>query len=347
MTNERAEAALRRLIEDAKQAAPPRIDADRLEAALMQKVAATPRPAPTSRRVVPVVLALAAAALGAALLVHRTPRTSVPTSETPTATRTDSVNGDGLSVGARVSSSASAVTVVHAGHVTWELAPEGTALVERTGEIVEIALERGTVSAQVTKSDKPESFAVRVENTRVAVHGTRFRVERLEHTVRVVVDEGVVGVGPVSGPSFDLRAPSNAVVSFDGVRQDGTAGGGAPKPVEVAEAAPRPRPSASTPVEEKPAPERAAEGPGPGLDRVISAVRHCLSTNTVAGGDLRVTVRTRMSLRVLASGHAAEARFDPPLSPRVQTCVDSQVGSIGFSVSNGGFAVDRVIELER
>jgi hypothetical protein len=83
------------------------------------------------------------------------------------------------------------------------------------------------------------------------------------------------------------------------------------------------------------------------VERVIQAVRRCLSENTVAGGDLRVSVRTHMSLKVQATGHVGEVLFDPPLAPAVKACVDARVGSIGFVASHGGFAIERVIELDR
>jgi hypothetical protein len=54
-----------------------------------------------------------------------------------------------------------------------------------------------------------------------------------------------------------------------------------------------------------------------------------------------------MSLRVRANGHVGEAVFDPPLAPPVQSCVDAEVGAIAFAPSPGGFAIDRVIELDR
>jgi hypothetical protein len=167
------------------------------------------------------------------------------------------------------------------------------------------------------------------------------------------VDEGVVAVGPLEGPSFEVRAPGSTEVTFDGLREDAAKGG----PAEAEAVSPtQPAPLASS----KPkatslrtdggnaaslrAPDASA---APNVERVITAVRHCLAAHTVASGDLRVSVRTRMSLRVRANGHVGEALFDPPLAPPVQSCVDAEVGAIAFAPSQGGFAIDRVIELDR
>src|SRR5204862_6781864 len=106
------------------------------------------------------------------------------------------------------------------GHVTWTLDSNSKAHIEQIGPLVAVSLDQGALTASVVRSPRPESFAVRVEHTRVAVRGTAFRVVRLENSVRVEVSEGTVGVGPLAGPSFDVTAPATATVTLDGVRTD-------------------------------------------------------------------------------------------------------------------------------
>jgi hypothetical protein len=54
-----------------------------------------------------------------------------------------------------------------------------------------------------------------------------------------------------------------------------------------------------------------------------------------------------MSLRIQASGRVGEAVFTPPLAPNVRRCVDDSVGAMRFPSSPNGFAVDKVLDLER
>jgi hypothetical protein len=360
MTEDRAEIALRRLIEEARRGATPELEWDAIEAKILAGAKRTvPGAAPRSRRVswlaAAALAALAALGAGAAMLLKpsapassEAPRQEAVATAAP-ALPVGNMDGDALAAGALVTSSSDPIVVNHAGHVTWTLAPEGVARVESVGDVIELSLDRGTLSAHVTKSKMPESFVVRVEKTRIAVHGTSFRVERLAKAVHVEVEEGVVAVGPLGGTAFEVRAPSSVLVSFDGVRVDPRRASGPAAPVmgglgagTLAESVAGNQPEKAEATHEESAPSEP-----PGVERVIQAVRRCLSENTVAGGDLRVSVRTRMSLRVQASGHVGEALFAPPLAPPVQHCVDAHVGSIGFFASHDGFALDRVIELER
>jgi hypothetical protein len=258
------------------------------------------------------------------------------------------LNGDELTPGAVVTSGAEPVVVEHRGHVTWTLSPESTAHVESVGDVVSLAIDRGEVSAEVVKSPKPESFVVRVERTRVAVHGTQFRVTRLSDSVRVEVQEGVVGVGPVGRPGFELRAPGAATLSFDGIRTDVSAAVGhdpSPTPAPVKRAAQSIRPKAAyfAPIE----PDGLPRGALVGVEQIVSSVEKCLRENTVAADDLHVSVETRLTLRVDPKGSVGEAVFAPPLAPNVGACVDQAIGAIGFPRSKGGFVAYRVLELHR
>jgi hypothetical protein len=372
----RPEPALDRLVAEARREPLPELDWEAVEATLLPRLGEAPRYEQTRQRsyLGPVALALAAAALAgaaAAFVVNgpapEAPRATVAQApeSTHAARAADTIDGDALTVGERLRADANHLVVEHSQHATWTLEPGGDAHIEQLGSVVRIALDRGAVSARVVKSPQPESFVVRVEGTRIAVHGTAFRVVRLGSTVRVEVTEGVVGVGPVGGPSFDVVAPSSATTTLDGVRTDrrhaarDTGGKNAERPrtgaAEVA-AAGEPEPEApeeaasATPAEGTPqvsARAPRASGSAPSADGIIAAVRRCFREQTVASGDLHISVSTQMALRIQASGRVGEAVFTPPLAPGVRRCVDESVGAMKFDASPDGFAIDRVLELER
>jgi hypothetical protein len=374
--------ALDRLVAEARREQTPEIDWDAMEASLLPRLGQPARFAPVARSRTrrPVMLALAAAALtgiaaaAVGIVNHQRPETPPAVTAALQAPQTPShvasaKNGNALAVGDVVLADTVPVVVEHAGQATWTLEPDSAAHLEELGGVIRVALDRGVLSAKVQKSPRPESFVIRVEGTRVAVHGTAFRVVRLGHGVRVEVTEGVVGVGPLHGPSFDVAAPASATTTFEGVRADPrhAARSIATRPSERArELAEAPAPEEAATEPEAPAEPEAAElgadnatgGPGfaarapressslPSPDGVVDAVRRCFREQTVANGDLHVTVSTQMSLRIQASGRVGEAVFTPPLAPTVRRCVDDSVGAMKFASSTSGFAVDRVLVLE-
>jgi len=352
---DRASDALERLVEEARGEGVPDVDWDAIEASLMKRAAETPRaPAPSRVRTLPMLLAAAAVLSIGAFVVLRghealpdgAPREPSAEREVPRLRLT--LNGDELAPGAVVTSGAEPVVVEHRGHVTWTLSPESSAHVESVGDVVSLAIDRGQVSAEVVKSPNPESFVVRVERTRVAVHGTRFRVSRLSDTVRVEVQEGVVGVGPLGRPGFELRAPDAATLTFDGVRTDAAAAAGR-EPSSAAAIAKKgphsvhPKTAYFAPVE----PDGLPRGALAGVEQVVSSVERCFRENTVTADDILVSVETRLTLRVDPNGVVGEAVFAPPLAPSVGACVDAAIGTIGFPRSEGGFVAYRVLELTR
>jgi hypothetical protein len=347
---------LDRLVDEARSQEVPAVDWDGLEASLMKRATETPRaPAPRRTRTLPLLLAAAAVfSIGAFVVVRG--REVLPDGATrgQSAEREvprvrHALNGNELAPGAVVTSGAEPVVVEHRGHVTWTLSPESTAHVESVGDVVSLAIDRGQVSAEVVKSPKPESFVVRVERTRVAVHGTQFRVSRLSDSVRVEVQEGVVGVSPVGRPGFELRAPDAATLTFDGVRTDVSAATGleqSPPTAAPAKRGPqnaRPKTAYFAPIE----PDGLPRGALAGVEQVVSSVERCLKENTVAADDLRVSVETRLTLRVDPKGSVGEAVFAPPLAPSVGACVDQAIGTVAFPRSEGGFVAYRTLELSR
>ena len=252
------------------------------------------------------------------------------------------------------------VAVGHDGLVVWTLAPFGRALVRSLGDHGvghTVALERGAIRAEVTPRDPAagivESFAVEVETTRVAVHGTAFSVTRVKEDGRVLVDveHGSVAVGPTGqagitqgtlliGPrraSFALdrggdarflpppdvdASPLGAVSTSAGVASvDPGASLGAPRgaasegPVAALPHATAER--ASTPPAS--APPRLALPLT--VEGVSARLTGCFEqTYGKSSGAVDVSVSSTLRLVLTTEGAVKEARFDPPLKPAFQDC---------------------------
>lgn len=352
---EQLERALAELVDETKaETTPQHVDWDATEAALMRRVQGGPismvRERATYGRWV-AVLAAATVAAGALFWVHETHVAPVAAQSTAKATEPAELphwlDGDAMGAGAVVASDDREVVVEHRERATWTLAPKSNALVESTGDVITVALNQGSVSAHVVKSPRPESFVVRVEKTRIAVHGTRFRVDRLGTAVHVELTEGVIAVGPVGGPEIELFAPSNATLSLDGVRLDtpATSPRATTKPSEGSSAqAAKDAAKAGAALAENVSPEEKAKGDA---ERAMTdGIRACLAESAVSRGDLRVSVETRMAVRVLGNGHVEQASFAPPLSPAVRRCADAVLAPIVFPPSDDGFAIEQAFQLD-
>jgi hypothetical protein len=123
---------------------------------------------------------------------------------------------------------AARVTVERPGKVTFVLEHGTRTVVEHVQGALVLALERGSVEAQVVPVAWGEAFAVDVGHARVAVHGTHLRVERQRASAGpmrsgdlVVVDlsEGVVSVGEAprigSTSGVLVTAPAHAEFAAD------------------------------------------------------------------------------------------------------------------------------------
>ena len=93
----------------------------------------------------------------------------------------------------------------------------------RPGALI-LALERGAVEAQVVPVAAGEAFAVDVEGSRVAVHGTHLRVARDGERVVVDLNEGVVSIGeaPRTGSVLGTLVNAPAHVEFTAADAAGT-----------------------------------------------------------------------------------------------------------------------------
>jgi hypothetical protein len=145
------------------------------------------------------------------------------------------VNGKPAAVGATLrlddvveARGAARATVERSGKVTFMLERGTRTVVEHVRGALVLALERGSVEAQVVPVLRGEAFAVDVGHARVAVHGTHLRVERQHGNAGpsrsgdlVVVDlsEGVVSVGQAprigSTTGILVTAPAHAEFAAD------------------------------------------------------------------------------------------------------------------------------------
>ncbi|HMJ10747.1 MAG TPA: FecR domain-containing protein [Polyangiaceae bacterium] len=178
---------------------------------------------------------------------------------------TSPLDGNALAAGDRVQTRALPIRVQHRSHSGWVLAADSAATVLSVGDVVTLRLDAGTLHAEVTPAERPESFIVHAGGTRVAVHGTRFKVQRRHGRVLVRVTEGVVVVSPLrdSGPADErwlLRAPSRGDFSEDGSAGHVIASEGASAAAPLQRSRPARRPQVRAPVQTPPI-AREAEQP--------------------------------------------------------------------------------------
>lgn len=368
--------ALDRLILEMRNEASPDLDWDRVEARLLRE----PKPVPQSafaqvlgRLRLPAAGLVAVGAVAAAVLMHRP--APVP-GELVAKVSTQPLDGDHLAVGTHLTAGAHALVVKHAGRAQWTLEPHASASVTDVGEFLTLELVSGALSARVVPNPKPETFAVESGGTRVAVHGTAFRVERAGERVLVEVSEGTVAVEPKgshSSPAFLLRRDSRGNFALDG--HTGTVEGNASAVVqdgatrsrrEVANNsahAPLPRPAKSgavpSPAGANPASAPATNGAAAtlpvqpsisdieaGVSSAIVLMNGCFHDKTHSGGN-RVSASTGVTLAVSPDGSVHSVTFAPPLAPAVEDCAVTGLRTLTFASSREGVTFTRVVELSR
>ncbi|WP_437924388.1 FecR domain-containing protein [Sorangium sp. So ce291] len=224
----------------------PRWDAIERELfARIEKPAPIRRVAPPQRSPLGRALGFAAAAAAIAFAILAAGRSAPPVVATSTPPRARDVaeipraaGGAGMAgdldfralrPGDSVETAAYSVSFTDVGSVRWTLLPNSRAVVRAVGTAGVghvIALERGSVRADVvTRAPEEglvEAFAVEVDGTRVAVHGTLFTVTRLDGRVEVDVEHGTVAVGSAAYRGATtarlLVGPSRGTFSLDGGR---------------------------------------------------------------------------------------------------------------------------------
>jgi hypothetical protein len=316
---------------------------------------------------------LVAAAAVATIVMARRPA-PVPAKQTAKLNNTP-LNGDQLALGTRLTAGNQPLVVEHRGRAQWTLEPHATALVTDAGEFLTVKLESGALSAAVVPNPKPETFAVEVEGTRVAVHGTAFRVERAGERVQVEVSEGTVAVeasGTHSAPAFLLRRNSRGSFALDGhtgsVEGNASAvvaDGGGPQShrtlAKVALIAPATRTHQSSPAVQPAKPEVSAEPvvqaqslpvqPSisdieSGVSSALELMNRCFHDETRTTGN-RISASTALTLSVTGDGSIQSVTFAPPLAPAVEDCAVSGLRPLTFTRSVEGVTFTRLLELSR
>jgi len=240
--------------------------------------------------------------------------------------------------------------------VTWLIEERSRVEVEHVQLPLVLALSKGAVEAQVAPVDHGEAFAVDIDGVRVAVHGTHLRVSREGGHVVVDLTEGVVAVGaiPSSGLTEGSVVTAPAHVEFDTGDLAGSlhldhAAASIRTPIPLGSRSDTVHTSLREgvpPVEKQPAgarPNAGNLGGGPGGpggssrpedarpgDTIAKGVRACVASQ-LRGGTVRVTVSSKLSLKVSDDGSVYFARFNPPLAPEAQECASRIIYKTRFA----------------
>lgn len=355
--SDRREAQLRRLVREARDEGPAELEWEALEERLLK---AAQRATPTTRRsAYPLAWAgLAVAAAGALWLVTQQAPVAAPQARPAIVEAIAPLRKSGteLAAGSRVTAEEREVSIDHPGKATWTLGASSSAVLSEKGERIGVRLERGSLLVKAVANPSAETFVVEAAGTRVAVHGTVFRVALEGGRVIVKVREGAVAVGPIGAvPAFFLKAPAHGDFAADG--RSGSIDG---RPLGETEErlaqplrlTPPPAPSASgraappAGTDELPA-EPSISDIEAGIARIVDVTSDCFSRNTKSAEGVQITVRTALSLQIVSSGGVSDVDFQPPLSPDVEQCAASSISEVTFSASKQGAKVTRMLELKR
>lgn len=204
------------------------------------------------------------------------------------------------------------------GVVAWTLSPGSAAIVDTTSVPHTIHLTRGRVDAEVNpnRPGQPlEAFAVIAGETRVAVRGTVFSVERKADRVSVSVARGKVAVGATGSAD-----PPHLVVSPDSADFALTSGKRLTQ-AEPLRIRPQSQPSGESSEAEpaRPAPEHVLLTVGEARAKMLGCLQGALGR--AASSEPKITVRSEVTVVTDANGDVSIVRFSPPLRPDLQqTC---------------------------
>ncbi len=231
-----------------------------------------------------------------------------------------------------------------------------------TGGTLVLTLEQGAVEARVVPVATGQAFAVDIEDSRVAVHGTHFRVARTGERVAVDLSEGVVSIGQLlkggALPATLVAAPAHAdfvTTNVPGTLTVTHEPSALRTPVAIRSAvsiAATARPQAPRTRTETPS-TRAASGEA-GADRpemhtgqaappaaaprsdadvevdLANAVRACMAERPHAENVI-VVVRTVLLLDLSTDGSVRSARFEPPVARDVNECATKSIYKTHFA----------------
>ncbi len=264
-----------------------------------------------------------------------------------------------LSAGDVIESVGAELAFAESGLVVWTLAAHSRArvLADVGGGHHRIALLEGQVRAEVVPVDPArgivESFAVDVERTRVAVHGTEFVVEKRAGELVVTVEHGTVTVGSAATEGTTaghlLVGPAKGVFSDDGARSAtmlpyGEQADATPPSKEVVDStAPTTEESAAA---RKVASSRINSGPARSavvaqdmkstpepktspaitVETLRAGLSRCFDKTYEHGsGEVALSVETTLHVGVREDGTIESARLSPPLKPAFQACAGSVI----------------------
>ncbi len=250
-----------------------------------------------------------------------------------------------VGIGSVVEARGGTVTVQRPGKVTLRLEDASRIRITQLDETFAISLDRGAIGAQIVPVATGVAFAVDVDRARVAVHGTRFRLQRDDPRETLDLTEGVVSIEDLpSAASAFVTAPahadfvsSDAVRSLvvtrrlgaerDAVRSEAESGaqaatspslskidrGASDALADIGAGRHEPRPTTSPTAEaDRPAATDAAS-------ILAAAVRECLA-NRPRAENVTVVVHSTLYLEAAEDGVVQSARFDPPVAPDVNAC---------------------------
>jgi hypothetical protein len=339
-----AERALDRVVAEARAERGPELDWDRIAARLDEEPRMPDALRAPSRGLRPALLLAAAAVLlviGWFAAGGRAP-IALPTEPDPALRALD---GDAIAAGSPVDANANDVSVEHAGRAKWTLERGGHATVRSEGGVVLVKLDRGALVARVVPSLRRETFVVEAAGTRVAVHGTAFRVALTKDRVDVSVDEGVVLVGsrehPGSGQS--LTANQRSAFTLSGAPLTGELSAREPASPRVADR--RLTPSSNRPRDLPPQP--SIDDVEKAMSQVFELGAACFQSRTATANGVRVTASTTLTLRALPNGRLELSGLEPPLAPQVQSCLVEGIQKLAIAESLEGIQITRRLELER
>jgi hypothetical protein len=362
------ERTLAALTREASELPVPEIDWERIEANVLASGAIAREPeivspsrasgirwAPSAPTWASTPWPMAFAAAAAAALIYGGPsgaiRAPAPTEETRAIAiepRSPVANLSSLEVGEVAETDIRAAVYDHPGVVSFALAPNSRIEVmandvekERGG--ITVALSRGSIHADVTPRTEGEVFAVEVEHTRIAVHGTSFTVSRDGDRVTVDVAHGSVAVGPVghrgSTHGWLVVGPDRATFSLDGGREATWL----PAPAEIASAAVGPvvAPASAAAIDARagrPKRPSSVATASPRADLVVGSAKG--EVNAASGTAPRGSTWGEGATALARDPSEQEANEVSAIVRQLETCYEKQASAFGVR-----FSVESSLEL--
>ena len=379
---------LRRMTEEVAREPVPEVDWDAVEQRVFDRIEndAAPKRLVTSppawHGLASVAAAAALIAIGSAAIFSQSEPIERKASAGPLVSASQLSDGQPLASssfaeGAVLLADGADMIVQHRGWATWRVTSGSRVRVLSRGDTVALELLEGRVEASVVPQPRVDAFTVRAGNTRVAVHGTVFAVERHDASITVSVERGSVAVGPATRSNVTegwlVVAPGQATFSTDGAksaryavnppapiaRLDGhsdPAGdeGIAADPADVsaapdeeaADPAPPTRPHVTPPIKDASLPEMLTPALAAGtLGSLRQQIETCYRGSAPPStSDVTRRVQTTVRITVAPDGHVLFGVFDPPLTPRAQVCASGVVAAAKFPKSR--VESNQVLELQ-